>query len=193
MSDFSRMIVRRTASMGSDAAPHVESEQDCVAAISETLMQARAAVAEYLRDLGLRDPDVIAAESLAIVDRALTEASTTSTTDTSLCERSIRLTVRRLEDLLSAVAGQDDDSPDTVRLGSAIAARLPTLLAQYPEAIGSQEHLDAVSRALTDRITPVVPKPKPRRMGRQVLVLVPSTLTRTIGAVCRFFFGSDSG
>ncbi|MHB8901224.1 MAG: hypothetical protein ACYC6Y_20945, partial [Thermoguttaceae bacterium] len=67
--------------------------QNRVQTVSEALVRGRAAVAEYLRDLWLRDPDAIARESLRILDQALAEATGSEQIDGSkLSERAIRLT-----------------------------------------------------------------------------------------------------
>jgi hypothetical protein len=158
--------------------------------VGRALIRAREAVAEYLRDLGLRDPDVIARESLRIVDQALCEAaSADEVAQTILCERATRLTVKQSEKLLSLVARQSGSGEEPERLGSVIAARLPDLLAQFPNAIGQDKLPDELLNSVQDRLSPVVPPARPQRMTRQRLVLVPAVLKRFFRSVRQFILG----
>ncbi len=156
------------------------------------VIRTRTAVAEYLRDLGLGDPDVIAQESLRIVDQALFETTSSEEIDSAvLCERAIRLTVRQLEKLLRLVARQSGSGEEPERLGSVVAARLPVLLDQFPEAIGKDKLPEELASSLQDQLSPVVPPAKPRSMGRQGLVLVPRVVKRLFHSVREFLFKEE--
>ncbi|MHB8902235.1 MAG: hypothetical protein ACYC6Y_26045, partial [Thermoguttaceae bacterium] len=143
-------------------------------------------------DLGLRAPDAIARESLRILDQALAEATGSEQIDGSkLSERAIRLTVRQSEKLLWLVASQSGSREEPERLGSVIAAHLPYLLAQFPSAIGQDRMPDELVSSLRDRLAPVVPEPRPQRMGRQGLVLAPALLRRMVRTVRHFLLGQE--
>src|SRR5437660_1421551 len=62
----------------------------------EAVAAAKWAVAEYLRDVGLCDPELIARESQEIVARARREPAFTRK-EASLSEAAIRLTVKQLD------------------------------------------------------------------------------------------------
>lgn len=141
--------------------------------------KARCAVADYLRDLGLRDPDVVVRESHRIVSQARSELQPAIAGDeTLLSERAIQLTVKKLEHWLVVLAVQADSSDEPERLGSVIAARLSVLLDQFPQALNQSRVPAELVGALQDSLTPVVPPPRRHRMRRQMLALVPSSWKR---------------
>lgn len=156
--------------------------------------KARCVVAEYLRDLGLRDPDVIALESQRIVTQALQEVRPDqyAVDESLLCEKAILLTVKQLErwlEVLATQSGRPDPSP---RLGSVIAARLPDLLSRFPQALHGGEMPAELVHSLQDGLTPVVPPPRPRGMRRQVLPLIPSSFKRLGSQIRKLLFGGTS-
>lgn len=138
--------------------------------------KARCAVAEYLRDLGLRDPDVVAQASRRIVAEA--QRHRPSGDDRLLCETAISQTVKQLERWLEVLAAQSGTADQSQRLGSVVAARLPGLLDRFPRALNGQRLPEELLDTLRNGLTPVVPSPRPRRMRRQVLPLIPSCLKR---------------
>lgn len=141
--------------------------------------KAKCAVAEYLRDLGLGDPDVLARESQRIVDEAQQGLSTSDASDESLlCEAAVGLTVKRLEHWLEVLATQSGGPDGPQRWGSVIAARLPMLLNRFPDALNQDVPPAGFVDSLRGSLTPVVPSPRPGRMGQQRLSLVPTSLRR---------------
>ncbi len=192
MPDLSRVTAYRSVVAISAAGGADTNNRNRAEIVTEALIRSRAAVAEYLRDLGLGDPDVIAQESLRIVDQALFETTSSEEINpAALCERAIRLTVRQLEKLLRLVARQSGSGEEPERLGSVVAARLPVLLDQFPEAIGKDKLPEELASSLQDRLSPVVPPAKPRSMGRQGLVLVPRVVKRLFQSVREFLFKEE--
>lgn len=155
--------------------------------------RAKCVVAEYLRDLGLRDPDVVAKECQRIVAQAQDELPPGRVLDeTSLCATAIRLTVKQLERWFAVLAAQSGRSDEPKRLGSVVAARLPRLLDQFPHALNQTRLPAELVGSLQDGLAPVVPPPRPRRMRRQMLSLVPPSWKRLMSQVHKLFFGRAS-
>jgi hypothetical protein len=155
--------------------------------------KARCAVAEYLRDLGFRDPDVVAKESQRIVSQAQRELPPTAAGDEALlCETAIRLTVKQLEHWLLVLASQSGSAEEPERLGSVVAARLPMLLDQFPQTLTQDRLSDGLMGSFQGNLTPVVPPPRLRRMRRQMLALVPPAWKRLMRRIQGLFFGRES-
>jgi membrane glycosyltransferase len=152
------------------AIPDNRIDQDAVAS-------AQWAVAEYLRDVGLCDPELIARESHEIVDRAHREP-TFIQKEASLSEAAIQLTVKQLDRWLMALA-DSSSNPDQGHRPEAVAgSRLPDLLRRDPQAWKQPRPTEKVIESLRDNLTPVVPEPRPRPMRPQNMALVPSSLRR---------------
>src|SRR5205823_1259935 len=100
----------------------------------EAVAAARWAVAEYLRDIGLRDPELIARESHQMVARAQRQLAFSSH-KVPLTEAAIQLTVRQLDHWLMALAADSPGTEPAPRPGSVAGARLPELLSRYPQAL----------------------------------------------------------
>src|SRR5688500_3546607 len=97
---------------------------------------ARCAVAEYLRDVGLRDPDLVAQESRRLVSQALERlGSNAEVTETVLAEAAIKLTVKRLEHLLAALTTDANGSEEVESHGRVVGARLTALLTRYSHGL----------------------------------------------------------
>lgn len=155
--------------------------------------KAKCAVAEYLRDLGLRDPDVIAKECQRIVTQAQGELPpATAVDETPLCEMAIHLTVKELEHWFAVLAVQSGRPDERERLGSFIAARLPVLLDQFPQALNQTRLPAELVGSLHEDLTPVVPPPRPHRMRRQTLSLVPPAWKRRMSHIHHLLFGRTS-
>lgn len=155
-------------------------------------MKAKCAVAEYLRDLGLRDPELVAKESQRIVGNAQRQLSLADANNESqLCERAVRLTVKQLELWLEVLAAQSGRPDHSQRLGSVIAARLPALLDRFPYALNGDELPAELVESLKTGVNPVVPTPRPGRMRRQMLPLIPSSLKR-LGSQLRKLLASET-
>jgi membrane glycosyltransferase len=144
----------------------------------EVVSAARCAVAEYLRDLGLSDPDLVANESRRIVTQALERLPPEQAiTAGTLTEAAIRLTLKRVEHLLAAVTHNSENDSD--RLSSIIGARLPSVLARYSQAVKQNQSRAAAVDSLRSEARPVVPPPRPRPMQKQRLNLIPAFFRRS--------------
>ncbi len=169
-----------------DSAPQSAAEEQAIAT-------ARCAVGEYLRDLGLSDPEVIAAESREIVARSAEELRARGPLrEPVLVEASIRLTVQHLERWLKLLAADDSEpAADAAapRLGSVLGAKLPGLLRRYPRALNGHAPSREDLTALRSDLTPVVPAPRPREMRPQKLRLLPARLRNFL----RSRFGLETG
>lgn len=140
------------------------------------VLHARDTVAQYLRDVGLTDPDLIAEESRVIVDEAQrTEAASCAEAETSLSAVAVRLCVERLDQWLLALSARSGVAEQAGPLGSVVGARLPNLLGRYPHAL-KQGPLPEFVDGAQQEFTPVVPQPQPRSMRRQRLALIPAWL-----------------
>lgn len=159
---------------------------------AQTISQAKSLVADYLRDLGLTDPDVIARQSQQIIERAVSESSEADKLDPAhFCETAIRLTVKELENLLALLASRSDCAETPERLGCVVAAQLPLLLKQFPQAMCREELPAELVASLRQALKPVVPTPRPRSMRRQVLVLLPSFVKRAYTRFRNRLFGEN--
>jgi membrane glycosyltransferase len=181
--------LRPVAGAASDAQPADAGGRPADSAIAK----ARCAVAEYLRDLGLRDPDVVAQESQRIVSQAQRELAPTAAVDeASLCETAIRLTVKQLERWLLVLASQSGSPDEPERLGSVIAARLPMLLEQFPQPLDQKRLPAGLVGSLQGNLAPVVPPPRLHRMRGQMLALVPPSWKRQMRRIHDLLFGGES-
>jgi membrane glycosyltransferase len=136
-------------------------------------------VSEYLRDAGLRNPHDVATESRRIVTQAKAALTPRLRQDPqSLAEAAIDVAVRHLEHWLTVLA--DDVEVNDLRKGphGVVGARLPQLLARYPQAFRGKPTTYEQIEQFGDHVTPVVPQPRPRRMHRQQLRLLPAPLRR---------------
>jgi hypothetical protein len=145
----------------------------------KALSQAKSLVADYLRDLGLRDPDLIAKESQRIVEMALAGVLGTKDLDREMLnETAIRITVNELESFLGCMASHTNCAETPDRLGCVMAARLPMLLREYPQELQPHALPAEWVESLQQGLAPVIPTPRPSRMKRQALALVPSFALR---------------
>jgi hypothetical protein len=181
--------VRPAASAADEATADPADEQTADLATAK----AKSAVAEYLRDLGFRDPDVVAKETQRIVSEAERELPSAAAGDEALlCETAVRLTVKQLEHWLLVLATQSGSSEEPERLGSVVAARLPMLLDQFPQTLTQDRLSDGLVGSFQGNLTPVVPPPRLRRMRRQMLALVPPSWKRLMRQIQGLFFGDKS-
>lgn len=132
---------------------------------------AKRLVADYLRDWGLRDPELVAAESKRIVESTLDEFplydDMTDGERDAFCQAAIRRTVAEIESWSATIArGITPRAAGRFALGGTLSPGLSELLDAFPEAVVRRDHPTA--RALADleqAILPVVPKPHVREMG----------------------------
>lgn len=132
---------------------------------------AKRLVADYLRDWGLRDPELVAAESKRIVEATLGEFplydDMTDAERDAFCQAAIRRTVAEIESWSATIArGITPRAAGRFALGGTLSPALSELLDAFPEAVVRRDHPTA--RALADleqAILPVVPKPHVREMG----------------------------
>lgn len=132
---------------------------------------AKRLVADYLRDWGLRDPELVAAESKRIVEATLGEFplydDMTDAERDTFCQAAIRRTVAEIESWSATIArGITPRAAGRFALGGTLSPGLSELLDAFPEAVVRRDHPTA--RALADleqAILPVVPRPNVREMG----------------------------
>jgi membrane glycosyltransferase len=137
------------------------------------LKRAKNLVAEYLRDAGVRDAGVIAAESHRLVMQSAAELKAKPVVDReSPAEAALRAAVRLLEQWLAAAktSQTEADAAEPV-----VAVRLPELALQQNETTVRPRagRLDDVPRK---NLSTVVPTPRPRPMTKQTLALIPKWL-----------------
>jgi membrane glycosyltransferase len=152
------------------------------------------AVAEYLRDLGLRDPERIARESHRMVAKAERELSSRGIeADANLAVAAIHRTVKQLDQWLLALVADSGNADEPQRRGHIAGAHLPDLLSRFPEAWKQKRPPEAVSESCRDDLIPVVPQPRPRQMGHHTLALLPTFFKRQRGKIARFLGRKDDG
>ena len=136
-------------------------------------------VADYLRDWGLRDPELLAAESRRLIE--LTESDFDSADldrpNESLCQRfcqaAIDRTITQVASWTASIAMEPPCQATDAQAASRIVARLPDMLDEFPEAVVRQEGFPARAASLLKRsVQPVVPTPIVRPMA-----LAPRTRT----------------
>src|ERR1700687_5575018 len=98
----------------------------------QAVAAAKWAVAKYLGDVGLCDPELIARESHEIVAKAHRE-STFIRKETSLSEAAIQLTVKQLDRWLVTLAADSPEADELQRPGGVAGSRLPDLLSRYAQ------------------------------------------------------------
>ena len=184
MSDLIHVSVTDNGSATENGRKNVPDNVDhdsvtCNSSAEAAVTEASWAVAEYLRDLGLRDPERIARESHRMVAKAQRELSCGGTVDeANLAEAAIHRTVTQLDEWLLALAADSPNADGPQRIGHIAGAHLPDLLSRYPEAWKQKRTPAAVAESCRGDLVPVVPKPRPRQMSRQTLALLPSFLKR---------------
>jgi membrane glycosyltransferase len=157
----------------------------------QEVASAKRAVAEYLHDVGLSDPELIARESRGIVAQAQ-QKLTLAAKKISLTEAAIQLTVKQLDRWLMGLAAVPSEANDEQRLGGVLGSRLPDLLNRYPQAWRQGRPPNELVESVREGLTPVVPEPRHREMRPQTLALVPSSLKRWRGRIAKFLGGQPS-
>lgn len=159
--------------------PHVTPSRADDPRHQTAIATARALVADYLRDVGLRDPDLVAQESKRVVAQAIERMPPgEDISEQTLSTSAIRLTVKRLEGLLSALAIDDSSTAEAFVEGRIVGARLPGLLSRYSLAVKQKLTAAEAVSACRGGAVPVVPKAKPKPMRQQTLALIPAMLRR---------------
>jgi hypothetical protein len=136
---------------------------------------ARCIVGEYLRDWGLRDPDVIAARSREIVEQAETFLSVAPESALTLSEAALGIAV----DLITAaivVKPEPGDSGSLVPQASVVSG-VCQILDEYPSLVRGAGEIDLeAAGALATAAAPIVPQSKrsemPAQPGTRVFRLV---------------------
>lgn len=134
--------------------------------------RARMLVAEYLRDWGLKNPDVIAAESRRIVEQAedlFVEGALPGHGRADLCQAAIRLANEEVE---AAIASMANSCPRIQGRGSrtngSIVPRLDSVLLEFPDAIRHRDRPPARLLSILERtVTPIIPECTYREMRPQ--------------------------
>jgi len=128
---------------------------------------ARCIVGEYLRDWGLRDPDVIAGRSREIVEQAERYLEVAPESLLTLSEASLSIAV----DLISAAVVVKPEAGDTTSLvpQASVVAEVSHLLDDYPQiAQTSSDKMDEEAAEILAHIArPIVPQSKRSEMPAQ--------------------------
>jgi hypothetical protein len=128
---------------------------------------ARCIVGEYLRDWGLRDPDVIAARSREIVDQAERFLDVAPESALTLSEAALGIAV----DLITAAVVVKPEAGETGSLvpQASVVAEVSHILEEYPcLAHGSPGDLDQeAAGVLATAAAPIVPQAKRSEMPAQ--------------------------
>ncbi len=134
-------------------------------------VQARYLVAEYLRDWGLRDPDVIAVESRRIVEQAeaVTLKNYGNVSARYLCATAIHLTMEEVEEAIASMAASSSrDTTNVVALSNCVMPHVARLLLEFPDAIRHRDRPPArLLQVLEQSVTPIIPRPQRREMLAQ--------------------------
>jgi len=127
---------------------------------------ARCTVGEYLRDWGLRDPDVIAARSREIVEQAEKFLQVAPESTLTLAEASLGIAV----DLITAAVVVKPDAKDTGSLvpQASVVSEVSHIFDEYPSLVrgGGEFDQEAVG-ALATAAAPIVPQAKRSEMPAQ--------------------------
>lgn len=135
--------------------------------------EAKSVVADYLRDLGLTDPDFIAIESKRIVQHSLEMiAQEPKANGKRLRKIAIRQTVKKLAKWVHAIEGEHDAGSPPITHG-VIGAHLPELLSQHPEGLTAGSLPEHFVRSAKTKRKQVVPHSVPKEMTKQRLPLLP--------------------
>jgi hypothetical protein len=129
---------------------------------------ARYLVAEYLHDWGLRDPDVIAAESRRIVEQAelLMLENVGEAQDQKLAAIAIELTMDEVEAAIVRMATTSMAATlDGVPTNNSIVPRMARVLLEFPEAIRHRDRPPArLLQVLERSVAPIIPYSNHREM-----------------------------
>ncbi|PQO41669.1 glucans biosynthesis glucosyltransferase MdoH [Blastopirellula marina] len=142
--------------------------------ISDTdIRAAKTVVADYLRDLGLTDPDFIASESKRIVNHSLESlANDPKANGKRLRKMAIRQTVKKLAKWVHAIEVEHSAGGTPLPPG-VIGAHLPELLSLHPQGLVDESLPERFVATAQTKRKPVVPKPVPKEMIKQKLPLLP--------------------
>jgi len=128
---------------------------------------ARCIVGEYLRDWGLRDPDVIADRSREIVEQAETFLAVAPESTLTLAEASLGIAV----DLISAAIVVKPEPADSGTLvpQASVVAEVTHLLEDYPCLVrGAADEIDHEAMgAVATLASPIVPQARRGEMPAQ--------------------------
>ena len=128
---------------------------------------ARCIVGEYLRDWGLRDPDVIAARSREIVEQAERFLEVAPETTLTLSEAALSIAVV----LISAAVVVKPDPADTGSLvpQASVVAEVSHILDEYPQIVRSNAGVmdEEAADALAHLAMPIVPQSRRSEMPAQ--------------------------
>ncbi|HWL08637.1 MAG TPA: hypothetical protein VNQ76_09540 [Planctomicrobium sp.] len=134
-------------------------------------VQARYLVAEYLRDWGLRDPDVIAVESRRIVEQAevVTQQKYGTISLRHLCATAILLTMNEVEEAIAGMAASSSRSlTHEGKNNRSVVPHVARLLQEFPDAIRHRDRPPArLLQVLEQSVAPIIPHPQHREMLAQ--------------------------
>ncbi|WP_437185601.1 hypothetical protein SH668x_002712 [Planctomicrobium sp. SH668] len=135
-----------------------------------TIKRARCLVAEYLRDWGMRDPDVVAAESLRIVNEAEGRLHDLHAPITQFAMIAIEMAQVEVESCISKYTSSPHSAPKSrSATRDSIVPQLSNLLLKYPEAIcpNVSQHSEQMQTVVENSINPIIPRVNHRAMRPQ--------------------------
>ncbi|SFH85105.1 hypothetical protein [Planctomicrobium piriforme] len=144
---------------------------------------ARYLVAEYLHDWGLRDPDIVAAESRRIVEQAeaLTMTGAGEVSEHELCAAAIHITMEEVEASIARMAATSiRDQLAGSPTSNSIVPRMARVLLEFPDAIRHRDRPPArLLQVLERSVAPIIPRCHPREMRPQPSTRLWSVLRRS--------------
>jgi len=129
---------------------------------------ARYLVAEYLRDWGLLDPDIIADESRRIVEQAeaLAMPDNGELSERELCAAAIHIVMEEVEATIACMASSTSHAQSTT--SNSIVPRMARLLLEFPDAIRHRDRPPArLLQVLERSVAPIIPRCDLREMRPQ--------------------------
>jgi hypothetical protein len=133
--------------------------------------RARCVCANYLRELGVHDPEVLSRLSSQLVRKAQEQAADfgSAAFESRLMLETLDVTDSYVQKWISGVEKQLDLRGGVSRCGE-IAMRMPALLAEHPQAIESIEMAIAIFQRERTRLMPAQPPNTPAKFVGQPLI-----------------------
>lgn len=133
--------------------------------------KARRLCSDYLRMLGVDEPDVLARVSLMLLHKAEEQVSgfTAEAVDHRLMKSIVEVTDGYVQKWIASIEKQIDLHGGTSRCGE-VAMRMPKVLAEHPQAIESVELAVSIFRADGSLSMPANPPNNPTKFASQPIV-----------------------
>jgi hypothetical protein len=140
-------------------------------ASSSASRKARRLCSDYLRMLGIDEPDVLARVSLMLLHKAEEQVSgcAAESVDHRLIKSIVEVTDGYVQKWIASIEKQIDLHGGTSRCGE-VAMRMPKILAEHPQAIESVELAVSIFRADSSLSMPANPPNNPTKFASQPIV-----------------------